>query len=213
MVSLAGALAGALLAFALVRAVLAIAVDEIPRADQIAFNWPVLCFAVGVAILCGVFFSLAPLWQARRTMPNDVLTEGARSSASAKSSGLLRIFVIAQVAIAFGLLAIGGFLYAHLTGLYQVHRGFDPAKLLIFRMYAPETRYKTDGAVRNYETKLISAIRSIPGVENAGFTNAMPLIEWGDNTWLQVEGRPDSGEALLAAQRSGGFLCPHLCME
>jgi putative ABC transport system permease protein len=190
LVSVAGAVAGSFLAFALVRAVLAIAADEIPRAEQIAFNWSVLGFALAVAILCGVFFSLAPLWQARRTAPNEVLTEGTRSSASARSRKLLRIFVVAQVALAFGLLAIGGLLYAYLTGLYHVNPGFDPAKLLIFQMVTPNTRYPAEEAMRNYETKLIVALQQIPGVESAGFTSAMPLIEFGNNTWMQVEGRP-----------------------
>ncbi len=190
LVSLAGAVAGSFLAFALVRAVLAIAADEIPRADQIAFNWPVLGFALIVAIGCGVFFSLAPLWQARRTAPNEVLTEGTRSSASARSRKLLRVFVVAQVALAFGLLAIGGLLFAYLTGLYRVNPGFDPAHLLIFQMYGLNARYPTEEAMRSYQTKLIAALQQIPGVESAGFTSAMPLVEFGNNTWMQVEGRP-----------------------
>lgn len=190
LVSLAGAAFGALLSFALVRTVISVAADYIPRADQIAFKWRVLAFAIALAIACGVLFSISPLWQARRTAPNEVLSEGARVSATAQSRGLLRIFVIAEVALAFGLLAVGGIIFEQLTSLRRVHPGFDPANLLVMNVYAPVSKYKTDTARMNYETRLLTAVRGVPGVENAGFISLMPLTGWGENTALQVEGRP-----------------------
>jgi putative ABC transport system permease protein len=204
LVSLAGAAAGGLLSFALVRAVLRLAADEIPRAGQIAFNGQVLLFALALATGCGVFFSIWPLWQARRTAPNDVLSEGTRASAGARSRNLLRIFVVAEVALAFGLLALGGLIFEQLTGLHRVRLGFDPNHLTVMKVFAPESKYPQGEARIRYETRLIEAIRQTPGVESAGFIDLMPLIEWGDNTVLNVEGRPqrDIAQSEIIENRS-----------
>jgi len=59
-----------------------------PRADQIRLNGPVLLFTLAVAIACALLFSLAPLWQARRAQPHEVLSDGARTSAGQRSRGL-----------------------------------------------------------------------------------------------------------------------------
>ncbi len=189
-VSLLGAAAGSVLSFLLVRAVLAIAADEIPRAEQIGFNWHVLLFALALAVGCGLFFSLWPLWQARRTAPNAVLTEGARASVSRRSHRLLTIFVVAQVALAFGLVATGGLIFEQLTDLRRVHPGFDPDHLTVVNVLAPVSKYRTDQARIAYETRLREAVRNVTGVESAGFISLMPLVEWGNNNAMQVEGRP-----------------------
>lgn len=190
LISLLGAAIGALLSFALIRLVLSIAADYIPRSDQIGLDWRVIGFAVTLAIGCAVAFSIAPLWQARRTAPNQVLSEGTRASASAQSRRLLRLFVVAEVTLAFGLLAIGGLIFEQLTSLYRVHPGFDPNNLLVANVYAPVSKYKTDESRIQYETRLLEVIPRVPGVESAGFIDLMPLTNWGNNTSLHVEGRP-----------------------
>jgi putative ABC transport system permease protein len=191
LLSLAGAAAGGLLSFALVRAVLKLAADKIPRADQIAFNWQVLLFALGLAVGCGVFFSIWPLWQARRTAPHDVLSEGVRASAGQRSRGLLRIFVVAEVALAFALLVVGGLVFEQLSGLTRVRLGFDPNHLTVMKVFAPDSKYPAGDARLGYETRLIAAIRGTPGIESSGFIDLMPLIDWGNNTIMSVEGRPE----------------------
>ncbi len=99
-------------------------------------------FALALAVACGIFFSISPLWQARRIAPNQALTEGSRASAGTRSRGLLRVFVVAEVALAFGLLAVGGLIVEQLTHLHRVHPGFDPNHLLVMSVYAPVTKYK-----------------------------------------------------------------------
>jgi ABC-type antimicrobial peptide transport system permease subunit len=61
-VSLAGGAAGVLVSIALVRSVVAIAADFIPRADEIAIDWKVVFFTAGMACLASALSSLAPVW-------------------------------------------------------------------------------------------------------------------------------------------------------
>ena len=69
--------------------VLHLASDEIPRAEEVGIDYKVLAVTLSCAVLCGVLFSLAPVWQALRTSPNAVLTNGFRSTASAAAQRVL----------------------------------------------------------------------------------------------------------------------------
>ena len=190
LLSLAGACIGILLSLALVRTVLVIAADQIPRSEQIATNWQALGFALLLAVSCGIFFSIWPLWQARRVAPNEVLSEGTRASAGAQSQKLLNTFVVTQVALTFSLLAIGALIFADLENLSHLHPGFDPKNLIVMHAYAPIAKYPTEEKRIAYETRLLEEIQGIPGVEKAGFTQAMPILASGNNTLMDVEGRP-----------------------
>src|SRR2546428_11600052 len=83
LVSVAGAVAGVGLNVIFVGQILTAASEFVPRTDLITIDWKVLGFSVAVAVATGVLAGLAPLWQAIRTAPNAVLTEGLRASAAA----------------------------------------------------------------------------------------------------------------------------------
>jgi len=189
-VALPAAALGTLASLWAVRQVLALAADDIPRAERVSLNWPVLGFTLAVAIGCAVFFSLAPLWQARRTSPNEALSDGSRASASARSHRLLRIFVVAEMALAFGLAAIGGLLLNQLSSLRRVQPGFDPNHVLTLAMNTPTEKYREEQQRIDYDARLVGAIRAIPGVESAGFGWRMPLLG-GASTTMWLDGQPE----------------------
>jgi putative ABC transport system permease protein len=187
-VSLSGAVLGALLSYSLIRLVIATASEVVPRADEVSIDGGAVGFAFAVAILCGILFSLAPLWQAARIAPNEVLSDGVRASASARSRHLLRVLVVAEIALAFGLLSVGVILFAQLNGLYHTNPGFDVQGLYTASILVPNSRFQTDETRIQIDAKLLRAVRSAPGVESAGFTSLMPLMGWGNNTEIHVEG-------------------------
>ena len=103
-----------------------------PACDAIGIDWKVLGFSVAVAIATGVLAGLAPLWQAMRTAPNAVLSEGVRASASAPARRLSKAFVVAEIALAFTLLTTSAILVVHMRNLGRVSLGFDPDGLVAF---------------------------------------------------------------------------------
>ena len=137
LVSVAGAAAGVGLSVILVRYILAAASAFIPRVDDITIDWTVLGFSVAVAVATGVLAGLAPLWQAIRTAPNAVLSEGVRASAAAPARRLSKAFVVAEIALAFTLLTTSAILVVHLRNLERVSLGFDPDGLVAFDLTLP----------------------------------------------------------------------------
>jgi predicted permease len=189
LVSLFGASAGVLLSLALVRSVIAIAGDYIPRSDEIGIDWTVLLFAVAVACATNILASFAPLWQALRTPPSEVLSDGARASASARSRNISRFLVIAEVALAFTLLTLSATLVIQLDALLRTRPGFDPNHLLTFQVSVGEAEYPDAKKLAPYQARLLEAVQSVPGVRHAAFVNQLPLDGCCLSTTIFPDGR------------------------
>jgi predicted permease len=195
LVSLAGAAAGVVLSAIFVRQILIAAAAFVPRTDLITIDWKVLAFTVAVAIATGVLAGLAPLWQASRTAPNAVLTDGVRASASAPARRLAKAFVVAEIALAFTLLATSAILVVHLRNLDRLSLGFEPEGLVTFVLALPRavgaSAEERAQARRAEQARLIDALRRTPGVTNATFANQVPNSGCGGGgSNLIVEGRP-----------------------
>ena len=186
LVSVAGAAAGVGLSVIFVGQILTAASEFVPRTDLITIDWKVLVFSVAVAVATGVLAGLAPLWQAMRTAPNAVLTEGVRASAAAPARRLSKAFVVAEIALAFTLLTTSAILVVHLRNLGRVSLGYDPDGLLTFELALP--RSAASNARRLEQDRLMAALRQTPGVTGAMFANQLPRLCGG--TAVYAEGRP-----------------------
>jgi putative ABC transport system permease protein len=192
LVSIAGAVAGVGLSAIFVGRLLAAASDFVPHVDEIAIDWKVLGFSVAVAVATGVLAGLAPLWQAIRTAPNAVLTEGVRASAAAPARRLSKAFVVAEIALAFMLLTTSAILVVHMRNLERVSLGFDPDGIVAFNLTLPRgagTSEERAERQRAEQTRLMDALRQTPGVTGAAFASRLPVGVCGD-TPIYVEGRP-----------------------
>ena len=187
-VSLAGAALGALVSIGLVRVVLSIAENFIPRADEISFDGRVLLFAIALAVITSAASSLAPLWQASRTAPVEVLNEGVRSSASSRSRRLSQSLVVAEIALAFTLLTIGTVLVNHMARLGRTAAGFNPDHLLTFQLTRVEREGMTREARQQDQARLTTALARIPGVSSVALTNQLPLDGCCFSTSLYPDG-------------------------
>ena len=193
LVSVAGAAAGVGLSVILVRQILTAASGFISRIDDIAIDWTVLSFSVAVAVVTGVLAGLAPLWQAIRTAPNAVLSEGVRASAAAPAQRLSKAFVVAEIALAFTLLTTSAILVVHMRNLERVSLGFDPDGLVAFNLALPRgagTAQERAEQRRAAQARLMDALRQTPGVTGAAFASQLPAGPFCGETTIYVEGRP-----------------------
>jgi predicted permease len=188
-VAIGAAILGVAASVALVRLILSLAADFIPRADQISTNWVAAVFAVAVGALAALLSSLAPLWQAVRTHPNEVLNEGVRSSAGARSRKLSHSLVVAEIALAFTLLSVGALLLSQLERLNRVWPGFDPNHLVTFQLAVTGARRTNAKESFAYEQRILRALETIPGVTSAAVANQLPLAGCCLQTRLFPEGR------------------------
>ncbi len=189
LVSFAGAAAGILLSYGLVRLVIALAAAYLPRADEIVIDWRVLAFGLAIACLTSALCSLAPLWHATRTTPSEILNAGVRASASARVRRVSRWLVVAEIALAFALLVVTAVLIAHMRSLVRTSPGFNPEQLLTFNLTMPDAIASRDESRAAHQKRLVDAIEAVPGVNTAAFANQLPLDGCCLSGTLLPEGR------------------------
>ena len=206
-VSLIGAAAGVGLSVVLVRLIIVAGSEYVPYADELSIDWKVLAFAIAMAFVASALASLAPLWQAVRTPPNAVLTEGVRASAGSPVRRMSQGLVVAEIALAFTLLTVSAILVVHLRNLGRVPTGFDPDNLLTFQLSAPG-RVVGSKSLVPFQKRLIDALEAVPGVTSAGVANQLPLDGCCMGGTVHVEGRPpgDEGRRVSFLFVTPGFL-------
>src|SRR5262245_39083186 len=167
----------------------------IPRLSEVGINGWVMGFNLGLTLLTGLLFGLAPALQFSRPDVNHALKEGAAVSAKGFRFGLRRgtqsLLVVGEVALALVLLVGAGLLIRSLWRMQQIEPGFKPGKLLALQLEFPASRYR-DTQVMSFVTRLNERLAALPGVESVGVADSQPLSRFGgDSSSIAIEGKLD----------------------
>lgn len=193
LLSLVGGGLGLLLAYWGVGLLISASPPGIPRLNDAGIDLQVLGFAVGVSVLTGIVFGLAPAFQASKTDLNETLKEGGRSGASASRHRLRSGLVIFEVAVSLVLLIGAGLMIKSFLRLQQESPGFDPANVLSMQISLPVTKYTNEQQRRAFSQQLLERVETLPGVHSAGVINPLPMGGGGWQTGFVVEGLPAPG--------------------
>ena len=187
-----GGLAGLLLARWGVDALAAFTPSAlIPRTGEIGFDWRVLVFAMGVSLLTGVIFALAPAIKAGRVDVNYALKQGGKGAIGDDRGRMRSMLIVSEIALALVLLVGAGLLIRTFVSLRGVDPGFDPRKVLTFEVAPNGQQYNTTARHFDYFERALARLKNISGVQAAGVTSNLPLGQWLNLT-VEVEGRENS---------------------
>jgi putative ABC transport system permease protein len=193
LLSAAGAALGFALAVVAVRGVRAGAGTLLPRTTEFHYDWRVVLFVAGTALLTTLLFGLVPALQASRADLQGSLREGSRGgSAGPRRSAFRNGLVVAQFAISLVLLAGAGLLLRTFAALLGTETGMQTAGVLTMRvpLPVPSPRYATsDAAIARFWEPVTERVRALPGVTGAGVITRLPLQEWGTNGNFTVVGK------------------------
>ena len=192
--SLAGAVLGLILGYVGVRALLAVSPAGLPRIGAhgaaVGIDWRVLLFTLGIALLTGVLFGLAPALGASRPDLNSTLKESSnRSGTGFRQSKVRSLLVISEVALALVLLIGAALLIRTFLALRNVNPGFDPRHVLTLQMALTSGHFKTSAAVAQVSRDGRERLDAIPGVEASAMSCVLPL-EGGYGLPFNILGRP-----------------------
>ena len=127
---------------------------------------PVLGFALGVSVLTGVLFGIAPAWIASHANPAEALRGANRSTGDA--GALQRILVVLQVALSVGLLSTAGLLIMSLQRLEKQDFHFQTHGRLIAFIDLQATGYRYEGLDGLYR-QIDQTFASIPGLHDMSY--------------------------------------------
>lgn len=176
LLSLGAAVAGLALARWGAQLLLAASPIELPRADQVSIDPAVLAFTLGVSVLTGVLFGLAPAWHSAKEDPQDALKEGARGAGGGRHR-TESVFVAVEIALAVVLLAGAGLMMQTMWRLWSVEPGLNPRNVLTTRLALSPGVMKSAPAIRLAFDAMLRRVRTVPGVEAAAVTSVVPLSE------------------------------------
>ena len=187
--ALAGGVLGILLALWGVPALMSLNESNLPPASAIGIDGRVLAFTLGLSLLTGLVFGLAPAMRVSRTSLQESLKEGGRGAAGDRGGLTLRRgLVVATVALALTLLVGAGLLTRSFAKLLQVDPGFRPDHLLTFNVALPTAKYPNDTARVAFFDRATEAIAAQPGVVSAGATSVLPFTNNWSTASFNVEG-------------------------
>ena len=168
MLAFAGCAIGLVFAYALMRGLVVLAGDKLPRAESIAFDYGIVAFALALAVITPLVFGVVPALRAARGTDTNALKEGGRSLTSGRRrSWLLGSLVVTQFALALMLSIGAGLLVRSFNRLLQTDIGFQPEHSMRASVFLPAGRY-AGPTVRPFYQRSIEALRAIPGVSAVG---------------------------------------------
>ncbi len=168
--------------------------------STVRVEWPVMAFAVGLALIVAVVAGLMPAWTAARV---DV-REGARGDVTGGRAQ--RVLTVAQVAVSVTLLLGAALLVRSMQARMAIPIGFDPTQVLSLSLEPSLQRYtpqRTDAFYRD----LMARVRTTPGVRAAGLAWLAPYSQGASDTSFWPEGA--TADAAVSANHnivSPGFL-------
>ena len=194
--SLAGGAAGLLLAYWSNTALASLGPETLPRVRTASLDGGVLLFTLGLSVLVGLLFGLAPALRSTKTDLTESLKSRAQGSARGRRHERVRqLLVVGEVAVSLVLLVGGGLMMRSFLRLTSVDPGFDPRGVTTATVPLAGPRYATDEQRAAFFGRLTTQLSSLPGVQSASAINHIPL---GGDVWtygFTVEGRPATPDA------------------
>jgi putative ABC transport system permease protein len=191
--SIGGGVLGLGLAFAAVRALVALApAGRLPRVETVAVDGRVLAFALAATALAAVIFGLGPALAVSRRDVQAALRDGAKGSGESMRRGRVRAaLVISELAMALVLVATAGLVVRSFQSMRAVDPGYDVHNVVSMMVSLKGTKQATPVERRaTFFDDLVQQVRAVPGVEDASVINHLPMH--GDH-WrfpYTVEARP-----------------------
>lgn len=188
--ALIGGTAGIGLAYVGIRLFVAYGPVNVPRLQDAGLHSEVLLFALGITLLTGLVFGVAPALRAARENLLAALREGGKTSLPPARDRLRGLLVVSEIAIAVVLLVGAGLFLRSAWRLQQVPLGFDASGTLTARIAFPTERYASDDAIADAYRRILDDLRAVPGIQRVGGSTNVPLLGGGVDSGLGVEGKP-----------------------
>ena len=194
--SIAGSILGCLIAVAVFPLLHRLLPDDFPRSHEISPTWISAAFGAIVGTATILTAGLLP-WGSLGAL------ESQRVTAGRESRRFRTLLVGSEVALA-GLLCAGAlFLLRSYLEVNARDHGFNPRGALTFQLNVPASDGTKPGSFARTYDAILTKIRAIPGVSDAGASTNLPWSGYDENTGFSIVGQSaanqDAGARYQAA--------------
>ncbi|HEU4506945.1 MAG TPA: ABC transporter permease [Pyrinomonadaceae bacterium] len=185
LLAFAGGVVALVMNVVLMNSLLSIIPANIPRLNEVGFDFRVLGFAVLVSIVTGLLFGLVPALQASRPDIVSTLREGSKGAGAGSYQLRFRgALIVTEFALSLVLLIAAGLLLRSFWRLLEVEPGFNPQNVLVARIWLPVPNnpdldpYKPFTKRLTFAREVLRRASSLPGAQYAALSggNGVPLV-------------------------------------
>ena len=136
----------------------------------------VLAFTLGVSLLTGIIFGLAPAIQASRANVVGALKDNTRSAGRRRRTfGLGNLLIVGQVALSLVALITAALFLRSSQAAARIDPGFDTEHVAVMNVTPGQQGYDQPRAEQFYRD-VATAVRALPGVTAASWATNLPLF-------------------------------------
>ena len=202
LLSVAGGIAGLLLARVATGTLMAAAPAAVARAGGDTLERAVFAFSAAIAVLAGLAFGVAPAVRCARPDLNAVLRDSGRSgTGSRRQTRAHNALVVCQVALALVLVVGAGLLLRSFERLQSVDVGVRPSHVLTFTVSLPAGRYNDPELRARFYRDFIARLGAMPGVRSAAAISRLPVTGSYHSWDASRADRPPETRGVQAQQR------------
>ena len=145
------------------------------RPEQVTLDGVVLGFTLGVSVVTGLLFGLAPAVRASRPSLSATLAARDHTAGDPRRVRTRQALVIAEVAVSLTLLIGAGLLIRSFAALRSVDPGFRADNVLTVDLDLPALRYPDGQRQAQFYDALLERVASVPSVVAVGGIEQLPL--------------------------------------
>jgi len=191
LLSLLGGIAGVLINIWAIGLLVQFAPQNIPRLDEVNTDSRVFVFTLGISVLTGLIFGIAPAIQTSGIGFSEALKSASRGSTGSVVRNRGRsVLIISEVALSLVLLIGAGLLIKSFVRLLDVNPGFNTTNVSTMKLSLSEKMYPDGARQRGFYQQVLDNVRSLPGVESASISSSPPVSGIQEFGAFVIEGHP-----------------------
>ncbi len=160
--------------------------------EHITIDGWVLLFLIGITCATVVLFGAIPSLRASKPDVDAKLKDGRDTSTGGASHRRLRTaLAMCELALAVVLVTASGLLLRSFVLLSNVDPGFQPDHVLTVGIMLPMAKYQKEADRNRFYDEVMQRVKSLPGVQEAGVSTAIPLTDLMMMRTFQLESQPD----------------------
>ena len=163
----------------------------LPNYGRITVDTATVLYAIAIAALSVLLFSLSPVLEGYRLNLTNALKESGNATSGERGQRLRKLLVVCQIVFALIVLVPAGLTAKSLSILLRADPGFRADHVLTTQMSLPSTKYANNPQRLAFYNQLLDRLRSLPQVESVGASQHIPFGQ--SSSWLDfwIEGRPE----------------------
>lgn len=194
-----GGIAGLIVAWWAVPALVAIAPDGVPRLSTARLDGTAIAAAAALIAVSAVAVGVLPAWLAtRRATLTEDLGDGKGALTGTLKPWLRQLLIGAQAALVMIVLSGAALLVRSSINLQQEPIGFDTTGVLMARVALPAAEYSTTARARGAFEQILSRLQATPGVTTAALDSQAPLGGRTGSNGLMPQGRPLTSDRIIS---------------